>query len=95
MFSAVKQLKFEISIILCQYSYHSFLKGSKNKINLVKLIFPTAISSHQVLGTKGVGYVIDIPWIVLLYMYVEVIHELQIFVVVVVVVVVVVTTFVL
>ena len=28
---SVKQLKFEIYIILCQYSYHSFLKGSANK----------------------------------------------------------------
>ena len=28
---SVKQLKFEIYIILCQYSYHSFLKGSENK----------------------------------------------------------------
>ena len=52
---------------------------------MVKLTFPTAISSHQVLRTKGVGYVIDIPWIVLLYLYVEVIHELQIIVAVVVV----------
>ena len=28
---SVKQLKFEIYIILCQYSYHSFIKGSKNE----------------------------------------------------------------
>ena len=63
----VKQLKFEISIILCQYSYHSFLYGFKNKNKFGELTFPTAFSSHQVLGTKGVGYVIDIPWIVLLY----------------------------
>ena len=28
---SVKQLKFEIYIILCQYSYHSFVKGSDNK----------------------------------------------------------------
>ena len=63
-----------------------FFRVLKIKINLVKLTFPTAFSSHQVLGTKCVGYVIDIPWIVLLYLYVEVIKELQIIVVVVVVV---------
>ena len=28
---SVKQLKFEIYIFLCQYSYHSFIWGSKNK----------------------------------------------------------------
>ena len=28
---SIKQLTFEIHIILCQYSYHSFIKGSKNK----------------------------------------------------------------
>ena len=28
---SVKQLTFEIDIILCQYSYHSFIYGSKNK----------------------------------------------------------------
>ena len=44
--SSVKQLTFEIYIILCQYSYHSF----KIKINLVKLTFWTAISVHQVMG---------------------------------------------
>ena len=43
---SVEQLTFEIDIILCQYSYHSF----KIKINLVKLTFWTAISSHQVMG---------------------------------------------
>ena len=47
---SVKQLKFEIYIILCQYSQHSFLKGSEIKLNLVKLTFPTAIFSHQVMG---------------------------------------------
>ena len=47
---SVKQLKFEIYIILGHYSYHSFLYGSKNKMNLVKLTFRTAISSHQVMG---------------------------------------------
>ena len=41
---SVKQLKFEIYIILCQYSYHSFLLGSKNKtkfgeINISDCIF--------------------------------------------------------
>ena len=47
---SVKQLTFEINIILCQYSYHSCIWGSVNKINLVKLTFLTAISSHQVMG---------------------------------------------
>ena len=48
---SVNQLTFEIYIILCQYSDHSFILGSKNKnINLVKLTFWTAISSHQVMG---------------------------------------------
>ena len=28
---SVKQLTFEIDIFLCQYSYHSYLKGSENK----------------------------------------------------------------
>ena len=28
---SVKQLKFDIYTILCQYSYHSFIWGSKNK----------------------------------------------------------------
>ena len=37
---SVNQLTFEIYIILCQYSDHSFILGSKNKnINLVKLTF--------------------------------------------------------
>ena len=47
---SVKQLTFEIYIILCQYSYHSFIfRVVKIKINLVKLTFWTAISSHQVM----------------------------------------------
>ena len=46
---SVKQLTFEIYTILCQYSYHSFIKGSKNK-KMVKLTFWTANSSHQVVG---------------------------------------------
>ena len=44
---SVKQLKFEIYKILCQYSYHMILEGSENKIHLMKLTFRTAISSHQ------------------------------------------------
>ena len=43
---SVKQLTFEIDIILCQYSYHSF----EIKIILVTLTFWTAIFSHQVMG---------------------------------------------
>ena len=34
---SVKQLKFEIYIILCQYSYHSFLEGPKNKNKFGKI----------------------------------------------------------
>ena len=47
---SVKQLKFEIYIILCRYSYHCFIKGSKNKNKLVKLTFRTAIPFHQDMG---------------------------------------------
>ena len=48
---SVKQLTFEIYIILCQYC-HSFILVLKIKINLVKLTFLTAISSHQVMGMR-------------------------------------------
>ena len=34
---SVKQLKFEMYIILCQYSYHGFLYGSKNKLKLSEM----------------------------------------------------------
>ena len=51
----MKQLKFEIYIILCQYSYHSFIWVLKIKINLVKLTFRTVISPHQVMG-MSLGY---------------------------------------
>ena len=44
---SVKQLKFEIYIILCQYYITVFFRVLKIKINLVKLTFPTASSSHQ------------------------------------------------
>ena len=47
---SVNQLTFEIYIILCQYSDHSLVRALKIKINLVKLTFWTAISSHQVMG---------------------------------------------
>ena len=48
---SVKQLKFEIHIILLvSIFYHSFLFGSEKKTKLVKLTFWTAISSHQVMG---------------------------------------------
>ena len=49
---SVKQLKVEIYIILCQYSITVFFRVQKIKINLVKLTFPTAISSNQVMGTS-------------------------------------------
>ena len=42
--------KFEIYIILCRYLSRSFIKGSKNKNNFVKLTFRIAIYSHQVMG---------------------------------------------
>ena len=45
---SVNQLTFEIYIILCQYSV--LFSVLKMKINLVKLTFWTAISSHQVMG---------------------------------------------
>ena len=47
---SVKQLKFEIYIFLCQYSYHIFIWGSKKKMVIHVLTFWTAISSHQVMG---------------------------------------------
>ena len=47
---SVKQLKFEIYIVLCQYSITVFIRVLKIKLNLVKLTFRTAISSHQVMG---------------------------------------------
>ena len=47
---SVKQLKFEIYIILCLYSFTVFFWALKIKLNLVKLTFRTAISSHQVMG---------------------------------------------
>ena len=47
---SVKQLKFEIYIVLCQYSIIVFFRVLKIKLNLVKLTFRTAISSYQVMG---------------------------------------------
>ena len=49
---SVKQLTFEIYIILCQYYDHSFILGSKIKLYLVKLTFWTTISSHQGMGKR-------------------------------------------
>ena len=43
-------LKFEIYIILCQILITVFFGVLKIKINLVKLTFWTAVSSHQVMG---------------------------------------------
>ena len=51
---SVKLLKIEIYIILCRYSYHSFIKGFKNKINFVKLTFWTASYGNE--SKKSVGY---------------------------------------
>ena len=47
---SVKQLTFEIYIILCQYFITVLFRVLKIKIDLVKLTFWTAISSHQVMG---------------------------------------------
>ena len=56
---SVEQLSFEIYIILCQYSYHSFIKGSKNKnkfgeINISDRNF--LLSSYGNESRKSVGY---------------------------------------
>ena len=47
---SVKQLKFEIYIILCHVLITVFFRVLKIKLNFVKLTFRTAISSHQVMG---------------------------------------------
>ena len=47
---SVKQLKFEIYIICVNILITVFLRVLKIKLNLVKLTFRTAISSHQVMG---------------------------------------------
>ena len=47
---SVKQLKFEIYIILCQYFITVFFRVLKIKLK-VKLTFWTAISSHQVMAS--------------------------------------------
>ena len=52
--------------------YHSFLLGSKNKNKFGEI----NISDSNFLSSGG--YVIVIQWLVRLYLYVEVIHELQI-----------------
>ena len=68
---------FEIYIILCQYSFHSFILGSKTKntfgeINIFDCNFLSSSYGNE--SHKSVGYVIVIPWVV--RMYVEIIHEL-------------------
>ena len=45
---SVKQLTFEFYIILCQYSITVLFRVLKIKIDLMKVTFWTAISSHQV-----------------------------------------------
>ena len=57
---SVKQLTFEIYIILCQYSSHSFIKGSKNKtkfgeINILDCNFLSSSYGNE--SHKIVGYV--------------------------------------
>ena len=82
MLTAVAKLKFEIYIILCQSSFTVFFRvlKIKNKFGEINISDSNFLSSG--------GYVIVIQWLVRLYMYVEVIRELQIILVVVVVVVV-------
>ena len=55
----VKQLTFEIYIILCQYCYHSFILGSKNKnkfgeINILDCNFFSSSYGNE--SHKSVGY---------------------------------------
>ena len=55
----VKQLTFEIYIILCQYCYHSFILGSKNKnkfgeINILDCNFLSSSYGNE--SHKSVGY---------------------------------------
>ena len=55
----VKQLTFEIYIILCQYSSHSFIKGSQNKtkfgeINILDSNFLSSSYGNE--SHKSVGY---------------------------------------
>ena len=64
---SVKQLKFEIYIILCQYSITVFFRLLNGEINISDCNF---LSSG--------GHVIVKQWLVHLYMYVEVFRELQI-----------------
>ena len=47
---SVKQITFEIYIILCEYLITVLFRILKIKINLVKLTFQTAFSSRQVMG---------------------------------------------
>ena len=56
---SVNQLTFEIYIILCQYSDHSFIKGSKNKnkfgeINILDSNFLSSSYGNE--SHKRVGY---------------------------------------
>ena len=57
--SSVKQLTLEIYIILCQYFYHSFIKGFKNKnkfgeINILDGNFLSSSYGNE--SHKSVGY---------------------------------------
>ena len=56
---SVKQLTFEIYIILCQYSSHSFIQGSQNKtkfgeINILDSNFFSSSYGNE--SHKSVGY---------------------------------------
>ena len=56
---SVKQLTFEIYIILCQYSSHSFIKGSQNKtkfgeVNILDSNFLSSSYGNE--SHKSVGY---------------------------------------
>ena len=56
---SLKQLKFEIYIILCRHSYHSFIKGSKNKnkfgeVNILDCNFLSSSYGNE--SQKSVSY---------------------------------------
>ena len=60
---SVKQLQFEIYIILCDILIKVLIRVLKIKQNLVKFTFRTATSSHQVMGMslKKVWVMQNIP----------------------------------
>ena len=60
---SVKQLTFEIYIILCEYSYHSFISDSKNKnkfgnINISDGNFLSSSYGNE--SHKSVSYIVNV-----------------------------------